>query len=236
MTRYLAVDTATEACSVALWQDGRTLEHYEVVGRGHTARLLPMLHAVLAEAQCTPAQLDGFVCGVGPGSFAGVRIGVGLIKGMALALDKPVVPALSLTSLAQRAIRLQGASQVVAVIDARMNEVYCATFVLDSDRRAQLQDAPQVCAPEAVPGLSAGDWHAVGSGWNPYETKLRTALNGAVSSVDAEALPHAEDALHWAQAEWSACRFVSADNLEPVYLRDKVALTVSEQHAKRALA
>ncbi len=234
MTRLLAVDTATEACSVALWQDGRILEQHAVVGRDHTVRLLPMLQGLLAEAQCTPAQLDGFVCGVGPGSFAGVRIGVGLIKGMALALDKPVVPVLSLTSLAQRALRVHKAAQVAAVIDARMNEVYFAAFLRGADGRAQLQGEAQVCAAAAVPRLN-GNCSGVGSGWKVYEPVLRQALKAELVAINGDALPHAEDTLIWAQAEWSAGRCVSADELEPVYLRDKVALTVTEQRAVQRL-
>ena len=233
MTRLLAVDTATEACSVALWQQGRILGRHEIAGRDHTRLLLPMLHAVLAEAGCTQAQLDGFVCDVGPGSFAGVRIGVGLIKGLALALDKPVVPVMSLTSLAQRAMRLQGASQVIAVIDARMNEVYSASFVRDAQGRARLEAPVQVSPAQVLPALSAGIWHAVGSGWKTYDAILRKAAAASLQAVDGQALPQAEDALHWAQAEWQAGRYVSADELEPVYLRDKVALTIAEQRQIR---
>lgn len=231
MNRWLAVDTATEACSVALWQDGRVLERFENVGRDHTKQLLPMLHALLADAGCAPSQLDGFVCDVGPGSFAGVRIGVGLVKGLALALDKPVVSVLSLTALAQRAIRLENASHVAAAIDARMNEVYFAAYQA-RDSRADLINAPLVCAAENIPALPAGKWRGVGTGWAAYAAPLR-----AVTGIDGvDALPHAEDALHWAQAEWQAGRVVSADDLTPVYLRDKVALTLIEQAQNRSSA
>ena len=235
MNRWLAVDTATEACSVALWLDGRVLECFETVGRDHTQKLLPMLHGLLADAGCTPRQLDGFVCDVGPGSFAGVRIGVGLVKGLALALDKPVVPVLSLNALAQRAIRLDGVLQVAAAIDARMNEVYFASFRRDAQARAEIISGPQVCAAEQVSALPAGEWHGVGTGWGVYAAALGNAA-GAMSIIKPEALPHAEDALHWAQAQWQTGRVVNADKLEPVYLRDKVALTLAEQAQKRPSA
>ncbi len=226
MQRWLAVDTATEACSVALWQDGKVLERFEVAGRSHTERLLPMLDALLAEAGCVPTQLDGLVSGVGPGSFAGVRIGVGLVKGMALALDRPVVPVLSLTSLAQRAIRLHTATQVAAVIDARMDEIYFARYTRGDDGRAQLDGQALVCAPADAPALAGGTWQVVGSG-----AKLLRAT--AMTTIIADALPHAEDALHWAMAEWQGGRTIHGDELEPVYLRNKVALTLAEQKNRR---
>jgi len=108
--RLLAIDTATEACSAALWIDGAIVERHEVVGRTHTERLLPLVQALLADAGLRPAQLDGLIAGIGPGSFAGVRIGVGLVKGMALGLDRPVVGITSLAMLAQAALD-QGAER-----------------------------------------------------------------------------------------------------------------------------
>lgn len=228
MNRWLAVDTATESCSVALWHDGRVQQRFENVGRDHTKKLLPMLQGLLADAGCTPKQLDGFACDVGPGSFAGVRIGVGLVKGLALALDKPVVPVLSLAALAQRAIRLDQATHVAAAIDARMNEVYFATFLANLGR-AEPIGAAVVCAPENLTVPPAMHWQGVGTGW-------RVCTQAQVTVKDADALPQAEDVLHWAQTEWQAGRVVSADELTPVYLRDKVALTLIEQAQKRPSA
>ena len=83
--KLFALDTATEACSVALWLDGETVERFEVAGRDHTQRLPAMAKALMAEAGLRWSQLDGLVCGTGPGSFAGVRIGVAYTQGLALA-------------------------------------------------------------------------------------------------------------------------------------------------------
>ena len=80
MSCYLAIDTATEACSAALSLDGKIQERFEVVQREHTQKLLPMIQALLADSGKSFAELDGIACGVGPGSFAGVRIGVGVVK------------------------------------------------------------------------------------------------------------------------------------------------------------
>src|SRR3546814_9528921 len=84
----LALDTATEACSAALQLGDQVIARFEVAGRGHTQKLVPMVRGLLAEAGIAFAQLDAYVCGVGPGSFAGVRIGVSFVKGLALAHER----------------------------------------------------------------------------------------------------------------------------------------------------
>lgn len=229
MATYLAVDTATEACSVAVSLDGRIHERFEVVHREHTQKLLPMIQALMADSGKSYAQLDGIACGIGPGSFAGVRIGVGVVKGLALAHDLPVVGVSSLAMLAQRAIRLNGAVQVAAAIDARMNEVYFGAHRRQPDGRAEAIIAERVCAAEHAPDLGTGSWIAAGTGWAPYETALRSALGVSLEKIDSTALPHAEDALHLALPEFAAHRAISSDALAPSYLRDNVALTLAEQ-------
>jgi len=230
---YLAVDTATEACSVALSLDGSVLERFEVVNREHTQKLVPMLRSLLAATGIGVAQLDGIACGVGPGSFAGVRIGVGLVKGLALARDLPVVGVSSLAMLAQRAMRMRQAPRVAAVIDARMSEVYCGAYRRGADGRAELEAAERVCAAEQVPQLPADSWIGVGSGWAAYADVLRRSFAAAFDDIDGAALPHAEDALHLALPEFAAGRAIGSDALTPAYLRDNVALTLSEQAALR---
>jgi tRNA threonylcarbamoyladenosine biosynthesis protein TsaB len=226
--RLLAIDTATEACSVAFWHDGQTVSRFESAGRTHTQRLLPMVQALMAEAGCAFSQLDGLVCGVGPGSFAGVRIGVGYVKGLALALDRPVLGVSSLAMLAQAAIE-SGATQVLACIDARMNEVYWGSFERDADGLARASGAARVAAPEAVRETRAGPWHAVGTGWATYGEVLRAQVDAAIAQVDGTALPHAQCALRLARPRFEQGLGIRADALEPLYLRDKVALTLEEQ-------
>jgi tRNA threonylcarbamoyladenosine biosynthesis protein TsaB len=230
---YLAVDTATEACSVAISVDGAVRERFEPMQREHTQRLLPMIHAVLAEAGKAVGQLDGIVCGIGPGSFAGLRIGLGVVKGLALARDLPVAGVSSLAMLAQRAMRLNGATQVAAIIDARMSEVYFGAYRRDARGATAALLPDQVCAPSQVPALPAGSWHGAGTGWGRYEAVLRPALATTVATVDATALPHAEDALALGLPALLAGQGQSADTLAPAYLRDRVALTLEEQAALR---
>lgn len=231
--RLLALDTATEACSAALWIDGQILARFEVAGRTHTQQMLPMVHGLLADAGLGFAQLDGFVCGVGPGSFAGVRIGVGFIKGIALALDRPVVPVTSLAMLAQAAVD-EGATRVLVAIDARMNEVYVGVFTRGPEGLAICGEAAQVLAPDQLRVRGAGPWTAVGTGWATYEPTLRAGVEGQIDRLDATALPRAATALKLALPRFAARDVLQADALTPVYLRDKVALTLDEQVQQRA--
>ncbi len=233
MSTYLAVDTATEACSVALSVDGAVRARFEPMQREHTQKLLPMIEQVLAGAGKSVAQLDGIVCGIGPGSFAGLRIGLGVVKGLALARDLPVAGVSSLAMLAQRAMRLEGATQVAAIIDARMNEVYFGAYRRDAAGLAAVLLADRVCAPEGVPALGAGGWRGVGTGWGRYEGVLRQAAGGTLEGIDGGALPHAEDALALGVPVLAAGKGASADALAPAYLRDRVALTLEEQAALR---
>lgn len=231
--RLLALDTATEACSAALWLDGAIHARLTLAGRSHTQQMLPMVHALVADAGLRFAQLDGFVCGVGPGSFAGVRIGVGFVKGLALSLDRPVVGVDSLAMLAQAAVEA-GAKQVLASIDARMNEVYFGAFEADASKRARPCGVRCVAPPDAITEPGIGAWHAVGTGWGTYEAALRRSVRAEIAQVDGHALPRAEHALRLAHPLFERGDTISADALAPLYLRDKVALTLEEQAQLRA--
>ncbi|ROH91049.1 tRNA (adenosine(37)-N6)-threonylcarbamoyltransferase complex dimerization subunit type 1 TsaB [Stagnimonas aquatica] len=231
--KLLALDTATEACSVALWVDGALLERFELAGRDHTQRLPAMLHALMADAGLGYSQLDGLVCGLGPGSFAGVRIGVAYLQGLALAHGQPALGVSSLAMLAQGAIRACGAERVLAAIDARMDEVYCAAYGRDDAGLAVPLDEARVCRPERVPA-QPGRWQAVGTGWGRYEAELRAATGADLSALDGQALPRAGDALRLAVPAFVSGAAGDAALLAPIYLRNRIALTLLEQAALRA--
>jgi len=230
--RLLAIDTATEACSVALWLDGAVHERYELAGRTHSQRLLPMLHQLLADAGVAMSQLDGIACGIGPGSFAGVRIGVGFVKGLALGLDRPVLPVTSLAMLAQGAISRGGARQVLAAIDARMSEVYYQAFAA-VDGLAVGQGEAQVIAPSLLELPAQGHYAAAGSGWHTHGAELRARTAATLDPVEDTALPQAQDALALAAPAFAAGQGIAGGALQPLYLRNRVALTKAEQEAAR---
>lgn len=226
--RLLAVDTATEACSVALNVDGRVLARFDKAGRSHTQQMLPMVHGLMREAGWRFADLEGLVCGIGPGSFAGVRIGVGFVKGLALSLGLRVVGVSSLEMLAQDAID-GGASRVLCAIDARMDEVYLGAFEGGADGLARPLAAPWLSSPRSYHQAGEGPWIAVGTGWGRYEAELRAGTGGAIERADGEALPQATSALRLGRAAFARGEAIDADALAPLYLRDKVALTLVEQ-------
>ena len=231
--KVLAIDTATEACSVALHVDGQLLAHHVVAGRSHTERLMPMVHGLMAQAGLGFAQLDAYVCGVGPGSFAGVRIGVGYVKGLALAHERPVAPVSSLAMLALPPLR-EGSARVLVAIDARLDEVYLGGFTAaGADGLPQVLLPETVCAPQAAPALGEDTWTAAGSGWARYAEVLRTATGAAFAKIEADALPRADDGLRIGLAQLAAGQGIDADQLVPAYLRNKVALTLDEQRARR---
>ena len=219
MTTLLALDTATEACSVALLHDGKVLSHYDVIPRMHAQRLLPMIKQLLADAGVPLSALDAIAFGRGPGAFTGVRIAIGVVQGLAFALERPVLPVSNLAVLAQRALREHGAVQVAAAIDARMDEVYWGCYrAIDGEMRLAGSEAvlpPQVAA---LPADASGDWFGAGTGWG-YGERIGVSLCGQ----NAAMLPHAEDLLTLARFAWERGEAVPADQAQPVYLRDKVA-------------
>lgn len=219
MTTLLALDTATEACSVALLHEGQVFSHYEVIPRLHAQRLLPMIAALLAEAGVARSQLDAIAFGRGPGAFTGVRIAIGVVQGLAFALERPVLPVSNLAVLAQRAFRERGVRQVASAIDARMDEVYWGCYA-ERAGEMRLQGVEAVMAPERVslPAGSASDWFGAGTGWGYAE---RLAVKP--TAFDASLLPHAEDLLALATFAWQRGDALPADEAQPVYLRDNVA-------------
>ena len=124
----LALDTSTEACSVALWHKGEKTYLDELAQRTHTKRILPMVDELLANSGINLKQVDALAFGRGPGSFTGVRVGAGIAQGLAFGADLPVIAVSNLTAMAQAAFELHQAENVTAAIDARMNEVYFSRF------------------------------------------------------------------------------------------------------------
>ncbi|MCF5165271.1 tRNA (adenosine(37)-N6)-threonylcarbamoyltransferase complex dimerization subunit type 1 TsaB [Pseudomonas congelans] len=219
MTTLLALDTATEACSVALLHDGKVLSHYEVIPRLHAQRLLPMIKSLMAEAGIAMSALDAIAFGRGPGAFTGVRIAIGVVQGLAFALERPVLPVSNLAVLAQRAYREHGVSQVASAIDARMDEVYWGCYH-ESGGEMRLLGDEAVMAPElaALPAHASGEWFGAGTGWG-YAERIPVIPAGH----DAGLLPHAQDLLTLATFAWHRGEALPADDAQPVYLRDKVA-------------
>lgn len=225
----LALDTATEACSVALLRGGEKTHLAQFAQREHTKYILPMVDEILAQAGITLHQVDALVFGRGPGSFTGVRIGAGIAQGLAFGADLPVIPVSNLAAMAQAAYVQYQAENVLTAIDARMNEVYFAQWQAQKVRSDfgefldwQPMIAEQVCSPSNVIEQVAQQHHEnavlVGTGWAAYPELKETNLG----KVTAITLPSALYMLDLALPKWFAGETISPLEIEPIYLRNEV--------------
>lgn len=230
--KLLALETATKACSVALWVDGAVIERHELAPRRHAELVLPMVDAVLAEAGVAKRQLDAIAVGRGPGAFTGVRLAIAVAQGLALALDRPVVTVSTLAALAMAASAAgsAGAAPILALIDARMGEVYAACFRSDAQGLVEPFGTEELAMPGALALPAHPAWRIVGSGWSTYREAVLPLLGGAaIEFEDGAALPRAAAVAHLGARDFARGLGVDAALAQPVYLRDKVALTLAEQ-------
>jgi tRNA threonylcarbamoyladenosine biosynthesis protein TsaB len=226
--KLLAFETATEACSVALWIDGEVRERFEVAPRRHAELALPWAEQLLADAGLAKSQLDVIAVGRGPGAFTGVRLAIAVAQGIALALDRPVVPVSTLAALAMQA----RGGHILAAIDARMGEVYLGAFARNEGGDLVGVGGEAVAKPEAVV-VPGGMWDGVGTGFAAADGALRLRLLAQLAAVDAGALPHAADVARLAAVACARGDAVAPERLEPAYLRNNVALTLEQQRAIR---
>ena len=218
--KILAVDTATEACSAALLVGDTLYSRWEEAPRDHTRKILPMVQALLDEAGLSLDELDAIAFGRGPGSFTGVRIGISVAQGLAFGAGVPMIGVSTLAAMAQGAHKLEGAEQVLAAIDARMDEVYWGCYAAEQGEMC-LQGLEAVLAPELaqLPRGAHGDWFAAGTGWGTYGARIALQPCGSEPAM----LPHAQDLLSLATFAWARGEALPADQAQPVYLRDNVA-------------
>jgi tRNA threonylcarbamoyladenosine biosynthesis protein TsaB len=225
---YLAIDASTEACSVALQFNGKITSEFEICPQSHSLLLLPMVDRLLKAADCQLSQLDGLIYGQGPGSFTGVRIGIGVAQGLAFAANLPVVGVSTLQNMAQLAYHKHQQTKVIATIDARMSEVYNGYFELDESGIMQAMLAETVLPPENLVEHLANftqQAYGVGTGWDAYPEALNPLkLNQADAETSPEILfPHAEATLMIGEQLLLAGQGVAAEHAQPVYVRDTVS-------------
>ncbi len=220
--KILALDTATEACSAALYVDGEIHQQYQIAPRDHTRLILNMVEHVLAHAGVAITDLDALAFGCGPGSFTGVRIATGVVQGMAFGADLPVVPVSTLASIAQVELERQGEDKVLSIIDARMGEVYFGCYQ-SVDGLMQLQGKEALLAPDQIPLPDTTGWFGAGSGWGTYQHKLQNLLGNKLKDFRADVYPQSKTIAMLAVAAFERGEMVSAEQALPVYLRDNVA-------------
>lgn len=222
--KILALDTSTEACSVALLMDGLILEEYELTPRQHTQMIFPMVQRVLAEGGVSLHELDGIAFARGPGAFTGLRIAAGVTQGLAFGANLPVMPVSSLAALAHAVWRLRGADKILTALDARMHEVYWGAWRVQGEGDVRAEAAGEsVSKPLDVSVPDDTGWFAVGSGWTAYADVLLPRFAAVLSAVDYQLLPRAHDVALIAAKQVQQHGWLPAEQAQPVYLRDNVA-------------
>ena len=234
--RILAIDTTSGACSAALYDDGAVCDRFFRAERDHTRRLLPMVDEVLAEGEISLSQLDALAVSRGPGSFTGLRIAISCAQGLAFAADLPVVPVSSLAALAAGAVRANPHwrdAPVLAVLDARMQEVYWGVYRSDAPNLSVLPEA--VAGPEqvvaalgALSGPQDTPVYAAGPGLH-YAPFAQFGFQESLRDCDI----HARDIVELAVELWQDEQSIAAAELEPVYLRNEVTWKKRERIRSR---
>lgn len=222
----LAFDTSTETISIAVGQGGRVVgEHQGPGGAQASAALIPAIQSLLAQAGLKLGELDAIVFGRGPGSFTGLRTACAVAQGLGFGAGVPLLPVDTLLAIAEEARAQAGVTDVVAVLDARMDEVYVAAYAWAGGAWQERQP-PRLARPEDVqppPG-----WALAGNALLVYPGRLGRAAR------EIAALPTAAALLRLAPALLAAGQAVPAADALPLYIRDKVAQTTEERAAQRA--
>lgn len=216
--RILALETATEACSVAVLAGTAMYRRFEVRPRAHLRLLLPMVESVLTEAQLDLGEIDAIAFGCGPGGFTGLRIAAGVAQGLALGARLPVIPVSNLAALAASTLRDTTARKVIVCQDARMGEVYWATFDRGADN-LPVASGPERVGPPEVVSVAGSDWFGAGSGWLAYP-QLHVGFAGVIETNPR--WPDAADVAAIAFGELRAGRALAPEHAAPTYIRNNV--------------
>ena len=229
--KLLAVETATEACSAALYIDGEITERFSLTANEHTKLILPMIDTLMSEAGLLPQQLDALAFGCGPGSFTGVRIATGVIQGIAFGADLPVVPISTLAAIAQDYFDSNDNMEqhtAFTAMDARMGEIFWSIYNRNEQGYATLIGKEVVTLADDIvfPDLTG---IGLGSGWGVYEEKLMLRLAGKVKHYEVDIRPRARAIARLGARGFELGLAVEVELAMPVYLRDKVAKTEAER-------
>ena len=235
----LAIDTSTQWCSVALVnpkggsgepQSPLSLVRHENLGPESSQHALDWVEELLTEANLNFRDLDAVAIGIGPGAFTGIRIGVGIGQGMAFAADLPCLPIVCLDAVALEGIhslKIVAGESILVAVDARMNEAYWATYIVQSNGFPERIGDVYLSSPENI-DLPQSDFYLVGNAVTAYANEMNELSNKAVA-IDPHAVPHARSIATLGIDALAKGLQVTAENLQPIYIRDKVAETIAER-------
>lgn len=224
----LALDTSTESCSAAITINSVLYQQQQMTQRGHSTLILGMLDQLFKQADASIADIDALAFGRGPGSFTGVRIAVGVAQGIAFARELPVIPVSTLAAVAQQAYELTEQPNIAVAMDARMDEIYAASFQVQEGLVVLLGDE-KVCPAEQFLPASTDMWLGAGTGWQVYAETLQNNFAGQLIDQKPDIFPQAATILKLAEKLYAQGEFVSADKALPVYLRNDVAKKKAQQ-------
>ncbi|WP_348666202.1 tRNA (adenosine(37)-N6)-threonylcarbamoyltransferase complex dimerization subunit type 1 TsaB [Arsenophonus symbiont of Ornithomya chloropus] len=217
----LAIDSATEACSVALIYNKKIFAKFVISPEEHTKKILFMLNQCLLEADFNLKKLDFLAFGQGPGSFTGVRIGVGIAQGLAFACNLPMIGISSLLTIAQGAYNQLGRKKILVAINAGMGEIYAACYQLNVNGIWEGEETEAILKPNQflskIDGLH-GKWTISGNSWFTYPILKMAKVNLVESSIY---LPDARYMLPLAFKNWKRGKKIHPEKAKPIYLRSK---------------
>ena len=224
---FIALDASTEACSVAILFNGEVFHQFELCPQSHSLVLLPMVDELLKKANCSLADMDALIYGQGPGSFTGVRIGVGVAQGLAFACDLPTIGVSSMQAMAQQVFETTKSSNIQVAIDARMSEIYTARYQANEKGVLTLQGREAVIPPGSLKATYegdptvAGDIIGAGTGWQAYQKDLSTLCSNS-DNINVM-YPDAKYMLTLGEVAFNQGLAKPAEQAQPCYVRDTVS-------------
>ncbi len=228
--KLLAVETSTDACSAALFVDGELKERFELAPKQHTLKILPMIDALMAEAELVPNQLDALALSRGPGSFTGVRIATGVVHGIAFGLDIPVIPISTLAAIAEPFFQKNPVDYAFTALDARMGEIFWGIYRNQHAQGVELLGIESVgVAQDVIIPDEVTQGVGIGSAWNVYRNELSDVLDDQLLDIQPDCWPRAAAVARLGVLGYDRYEAVPVELALPVYLRDKVAKKESER-------
>src|SRR5215831_863253 len=227
----LAIEAATEVLSLAVSARGVLHERSIAAGQRHAELVMGEIDALLGRAGIGLGALHAIAFGAGPGSFTGLRIACGVAQGLAAGTGLNVVGVSTLAAIAQAS----SAQRVLACLDARMGQIYCAAYERDGEAWSEIQP-PQLCTAASAPDLADGEWGGAGSGFAVHGPALAQRYDGRIARVLPDLHPRAREIALIAVKLVERGMAVAPDQAHPMYLRDHVALTVEERRARNQAA
>lgn len=226
MPIILALETSTELASAALLHGDQMLVRESSGAQTHSQTILPMVQGLLAQAGIALNQCDAIAFGAGPGSFTGVRTACGIAQGLAFGVDLPVIPIVTLQAMAQACRDATGAVDILALLDARMDELYWAQYRFSETWHTVIE--PGLSPASAI--FTPQNTTFCGNGIAVYSARSGSQL--PVNKTHPAIMPHAREVAQLARVEFAANRMIAARDAQPIYLRNKVAMTTAERLAR----